>query len=154
MLGPLAVAALPRARCVRRPPQLRVSLGAGAGVGGWLAPLRQPSAAAKDSPRSRRARPTDELDSSGVVVDAVWDAFAVRLLSKRAAPKQLRFLRPIAMCLASAELRRNACFHKLSAYDDRRNEAHLEFALGCSCIELATTIRLVLGHAYHISIFS
>lgn len=83
-------------------------------------------------------------DPGRIGAGPIWDAFKIRLLSKCDAPTQLRFLRPIAILLASAKLWSRACFQKLSAFGTDRNEAHLGFCPGCSCVELVTTTRLVL----------
>lgn len=92
----------------------------------------------------RLAKAPASEDVGEIVADPVWDSFKIRLLPKCDAPKQFRFLRPIAILLASAKLWSKACFQKLSAFDTDRNETHLGFCPGCSCVELVTTTRLVL----------
>lgn len=92
----------------------------------------------------RLANPPATEDAGGIGADPIWGAFKIRLLSKCDAPQQFRFLRPIAILLASAMMWSNACFQKLSAFDTKRNEAHLGFCPGCSCAESVTTARVVL----------
>lgn len=83
-------------------------------------------------------------DPAAVVADTVWGSFRIRLLSKSPAPTAFKFLRPIAILIASSKLWSQCCFHKRSEFDQPRSPAHLGFCPGHSCIELLTITRLVL----------
>lgn len=52
----------------------------------------------------RVANAPPQEDAVGIGADLVWDKFTIRLLSKCHAPTEFRFLRPIAILLASAKL--------------------------------------------------
>lgn len=80
-------------------------------------------------------------DIAGNLADPAWHALTIRLVSKCGV---LKFLRPIAILPASANLWSKVCFHKLPAFDVAHNEAHLGFCPGCSCVELVTTTRLAV----------
>lgn len=65
----------------------------------------------------------------------------VRLLSKCAAPKQLRVVMPIAMMRVIIHLGSVFCFPRISGFDMRRPRRWLGLSRGSSCFEFDIATR-------------